>query len=112
MKRRSVVLAASLICLAVSAWSCGGGTGSDPPGLDPSTTGNTIYKKEMRAFVQGVSAYARGIKPGFIVIPQNGHELVTTDDLATAADTRDKIILYMEIAKANGVRPLVTDYCL
>ena len=141
MKRRSVVLAASLICLAVSASSCGGGTGSDPPGLDPSTTGNTIYKKEMRAFVQGISAYARGIKPGFIVIPQNGHELVTTDgapasppdttylnaingvgredlfygyatdDLATAADTRDKIILYMEIAKANGVRPLVTDYC-
>ncbi len=140
MKRRSVVLAASLLCLAVS-WSCGGGAATDPPGVDPSTTGNTVYKQQMRAFVQGISAYARGLKPGFIVIPQNGHELVTTDgaptsppdstylaaidgvgredlfygyvtdDVATAADTRDKIILYMDVAKAGGVLPLVTDYC-
>lgn len=141
MKRRSVLLAAGLLCFAVSSSSCGGGAGSDPPGVDPSTTGNTIYKKEMRSFVQDISAYARGVRPGFIVIPQNGHELVTTDgaptsppdttylgaingvgredlfygyvtdDVATLADTRDKIIKYLDIAKANGVAPLVTDYC-
>jgi cysteinyl-tRNA synthetase len=95
----------------------------------------------MRAFVQSISAYARSVKPGFIVIPQNGHELVTedgsptgaaataylgaingvgredlfygydNDDVATPTATRDKIIQYMDIAKANNIRPLVTDYC-
>ena len=119
----------------------GGGGGDDAAVVDSSKTGNTQYKQDMRAFVQNISAYARGVKPGFIVIPQNGHELVTTDgaptgaaataylsaingvgredlfygytsdDVATPADTRDKIIQYMDIAKANNVRPLVTDYC-
>lgn len=122
-------------------FSCGGGGGDEADTLDPSLTGNTQYKQDMRSFVQNISAYARGIKPGFIVIPQNGHELVTEDgsptgaaataylsaingvgredlfygftgdDIATPASTRDKIIQYMDLAKANNIQPLVTDYC-
>ena len=125
--------------------SCGGGGGTavntDTTTYDPSTTGNTQYKQDMRTLVQGISAYARGFKPGFIVIPQNGHELVTldgsasgsaaavylgaisgvgredlyygytTDNTATPQATTDKIIPYLDIAEAAGVQALVTDYC-
>ncbi len=37
------------------------------------------YKEEMREFVIGISEYAKAEKPSFIVIPQNGIELVTKD---------------------------------
>lgn len=37
------------------------------------------YRGEMRQFVQEISAFARSQDPGFIVIPQNGQELITTD---------------------------------
>ncbi len=140
-----------LLFMVVSLTACGGGGGDDgggdetttptSPVYDPSTSGNTEYKQKMRAFVQNISAYARGIKPGFIVIPQNGHELVTEDGAPTGAPAtaylnaidgvgredlfygfdndneptptaiRDKIIQYMEIAKSNNIQPLVTDYC-
>jgi len=137
----------SAILIISNGCSGGGGGGGTPAAsgttttYDPSTSGNTQYKQDMRAFVQNISAYARGVKPGFIVIPQNGHELVTSDgspagapataylsaisgvgredlfygnssdNVATSAATRDKIIPYMDIAKANNVQPLVTDYC-
>ena len=40
------------------------------------------YRQEMRDFVQDISIYAREIEPGFIVIPQNGHELLTEDGMS------------------------------
>src|SRR5689334_21237475 len=43
------------------------------------------YKQEMRNLVQHISSYARSIKPGFIVIPQNGHQLLTSNGLADGA---------------------------
>jgi len=136
-------IAALVLTASFALVNCGGGGGGgeDEVVYDPSTTGNTQYKQDMRAFVQNISAYARGIKPGFIVIPQNGHELVTEDgsptgaadatylnaingvgredlfygysgdNVATPASVSDKIIQYMDIAMANNVLPLVTDYC-
>ena len=49
-----------------------------PSGID--------YKQEMRNFVQGISRYAKGIKPNFAIIPQNGAEIVSTtgDDEGSA----------------------------
>ena len=40
----------------------------------------------MRNFVQGISLYAKDKVEGFLIIPQNGQELVTTngDDNGTA----------------------------
>jgi len=35
------------------------------------------YRQGMRDFVQNISVYAKSVKPGFMVIPQNGHELLT-----------------------------------
>ena len=38
---------------------------------------NGDYRQGMRDFVQNISVYAKSVKPGFMVIPQNGHELLT-----------------------------------
>jgi len=95
----------------------------------------------MRDFVQGISAYTKGIKPNFIVIPQNGHELLTEDaeetgtpaaryldaidgvgredlfygydddDVATPALERDYMVSFLDIAENSDVEVLVTDYC-
>jgi cysteinyl-tRNA synthetase len=35
------------------------------------------YRQEMRSFVQNISQYAKSIDRDFIIIPQNGQEIVT-----------------------------------
>ena len=37
------------------------------------------YKEEIRKFVIQISAYARQTNPNFIIIPQNGNEVLTKD---------------------------------
>ncbi|MGQ9701482.1 MAG: endo alpha-1,4 polygalactosaminidase [bacterium] len=99
------------------------------------------YKQDMRDFVQGISAYAKGIKTNFIVIPQNGHELITEngevtgqlatnylnaidgvgredlfygydkDNVPTPEPERNYMIAFMDIAKNKGIKVLVIDYC-
>jgi cysteinyl-tRNA synthetase len=112
----------------------GGCTGDDQD-IDP------VYRQYMREFVQHISQYARTKNEHFIIIPQNGQELVTEngeedgqpamdylkaidgvgredlfygykkDDKATPSDERDYMISYLDICEANGVEVLVTDYC-
>lgn len=95
----------------------------------------------MRDFVKGISVYAKGINPDFIIIPQNGHELLTDngepdglqateyinaidgagqedlfygyydDNVATPQSERSYLIALMDIAESNSVEVLVTDYC-
>lgn len=99
------------------------------------------YRQDMRDFVQGISAYVKGLNSNFMVIPQNGHELLTEngeeagtpaanyldaldgvgredlfygyndDNVATPESERDYMIAFMDIAKSSGVEVLVTDYC-
>jgi cysteinyl-tRNA synthetase, unknown class len=99
------------------------------------------YKDEMQNFVIGISQYSKSISPGFLIIPQNGQELITSDgnedgplatayliaidglgredlfygydndDVATPAADRDYMISYLDRAKQEGKRILVTDYC-
>ena len=99
------------------------------------------YKQEMREFVIGISQYARSIQNNFIVIPQNGIELVTetgdetselsqeylsaidghgqedllfgydNDDEPTPAYTTQYLRTFLEISKTTGNTILVTDYC-
>lgn len=106
---------------------------------EPATERN--YRQDMRDFVQGISAYAKGIKPNFIIIPQNGHELLTEngeptgplsqayleaidgvgrenlfygyddDNVATLESARNYMIAFMDIAENNSIEVLVTDYC-
>ncbi len=99
------------------------------------------YKKLMREFVQNISEYAKNIDPDFIVIPQNGHELMREegeetgdpvmpyiqaiygagqedlfygyddDNAATPSNESDYLMIFLDAAKNNGVQILVTDYC-
>ena len=99
------------------------------------------FRQEMRTFVQEISAYAKDIDPDFLIIPQNGQEILTTnsdpdgplatdyinaidavgredmfygyygDDKATPAEDRDFLISICDVAKDNGKLVLATDYC-
>lgn len=108
---------------------------------DQEQTTERNYRQDMRDFVQGISAYTKGIKSNFIVIPQNGHELLTEngeetgtpaveymaaidgvgredlfygyddDNIATPVSERTYMLAFMDIAESNGAEVLVTDYC-
>lgn len=99
------------------------------------------YRQEMRSFVQGISAKAKALHPGFIVIPQNGEQLLTSggkadgtlaadyvaaidgigredlfygynaDDEATPAADHEEMQGLLLRAGSAGLRVLVTDYC-
>ena len=88
----------------------------------------------------GISGYAKGLRTGFVVISQNGQELLTrdgdehevpvvqylgaidgvgredlpygydADDVPTPAVERGCRRAVLDIAEANGVQALVTDY--
>lgn len=119
--------AAALVCAALVACP------PDDPDRD--------YRQDMRDFVQAISAYAKAAHPGFIIIPQNGEPLLTNDgepdgtpnaaylaaidgqgredlyygydddNVATPAADRDFMLGFLDLAEANGVEALVTDYC-
>ena len=102
---------------------------------------NVDYKQEMREFVIGISEYAKSVHPDFIIIPQNGIELVSTtgdedgqphsdylgaidgngqedlfygynkDDRATSTGNTSYLITFLNISKVSGNTILVTDYC-
>jgi cysteinyl-tRNA synthetase len=108
---------------------------------EPDESVNRNFRQDMRYFVQGISTYVKGIDPSFIIIPQNGQELLTEDgeetgapatnyietidgvgredlfygyngdNTATPAADRDYMIAFMDIAENNGIEVLVTDYC-
>lgn len=99
------------------------------------------FRQEMRLFVQELSAYAKNIDGDFLIVPQNGQEILTTnseadgplatdylnaidavgredlfygytgDDEATPVSDRNFLISFCDIAKENDKLVLVTDYC-
>jgi len=102
---------------------------------------NQDYKQQMRSFVTGISRYAKAEKPGFVIIPQNGIELVTlsgkegdvpatdylnaidgngqedllfgydNDNEATPVSVTLHLKTFLNISKNAGNTILVTDYC-
>jgi cysteinyl-tRNA synthetase len=102
---------------------------------------NRDFKQDMRELVIGISQKAKAIHPGFIVIPQNGIELVTTtgdasgipateyleaidgngqedflygydnDNEATPASVTSYLKSFLDKSKLAGNTILVTDYC-
>ena len=99
------------------------------------------FKQEMRNFVQALSTYAKAVDPEFIIIPQNGQELITLngdnkgtadltyisfidgqgredlfygyddDNKATPSVETEYMTDFLDLAKEFGVVILVTDYC-
>jgi cysteinyl-tRNA synthetase, unknown class len=99
------------------------------------------FRQDMRVLVQDLSAYARTAHPGFIVIPQNGQDLLTTngqangpvaanyvqtvngqaqedlffgynnDDEPTLPDQRNTLLAWMNRAVSLNLRGIVIDYC-
>ena len=130
---------AVMIAILMTGLSCQvAPTVVQPPGTPPVPAD---YRAAMREFVRGISAHARSSHPGFIVIPQNGTELVTLtgepaappvldylaaidgvgredlfygyndDDAATPAAETKRMQALLAVAAQRGVRALVTDYC-
>ncbi|MBN1151145.1 endo alpha-1,4 polygalactosaminidase [candidate division WOR-3 bacterium] len=116
------------------------GCSNQSPGEpDPGQARN--YREDMRNFVRGISAYAENLSPNFIVVPQNGNELITSDgeangpietgyvssidglgredlfygydhdDVPTPSAEREYMKGFLDRAEATGVEILVTDYC-
>src|SRR4030042_3457089 len=99
------------------------------------------FKQEMRNFVQALSSYAKAVDPEFIIIPQNGQELITLngdnngtadltylsfidgqgredlfygyddDNQATPSVETEYMTDFLDLAKEFGVIILTTDYC-
>ncbi|MFC2151176.1 endo alpha-1,4 polygalactosaminidase [Bacteroidota bacterium] len=102
---------------------------------------NLDFKQEMRDFVIGISQYAKAENANFVVIPQNGQELVTLngeeegspatayltavdgvgredlfygyddDNIATPSSEKNYMIAFLDICENNSVEVLTTDYC-
>ncbi len=99
------------------------------------------YKQSMRDFVERISEYSKNINPNFIIIPQNGHNLITKngeidsivdtnylnaidglgredlfygysrDNLKTQGTETFSMIAFLNLAKEHNITILVTDYC-
>jgi cysteinyl-tRNA synthetase, unknown class len=112
-----------------------------PFGGDDGDTPDNGYRQAMRDFVQDLSVYAKGHDTNFLVVPQNGLDLLTlngdpagavaTDyvaaldgvgqehpyygedayDQATSAASRDTYLAFLDLAEGQGLEALVTDYC-
>ena len=132
---RKLILLTVLVFKIVMISSCGDDSTS------PEQPDKRDYRQDMRDFVIGISASAKGINPGFMIIPQNGHELLTEngegnglpamnyinaidgvgredlfygysdDNEATQESERNRMMAFMDIAENNGLEVLVTDYC-
>ena len=99
------------------------------------------YKQEMKNFVQDISSWSKSMNPLFVIVPQNGHELITSDgrpqsnpdltyldaidgigreglffgyhndDQESPYDIQSDVAFYLEKARLNENTILVTDYC-
>ncbi len=115
------------------ACACGGGPDDPSGGVDAP--------QEMRDFVTGLSSYAKQQVPGFIVVPQNGQELLTADlepdgtpveaymaaidgqgredlffgytgdDEETPEAEKEWVLGYLDLAESHGIEVMATDYC-
>lgn len=99
------------------------------------------YRMEMRDFIEGLSDYSKNIDASFIIIPQNGQELITDngesdgiiqteylnaidatgredlfygyneDDEETPEEDKEYMLDLCLLFKQNNIKVLTTDYC-
>lgn len=123
-------------CILAIFFSC-----SDDEEEDNDLNPDLDFKQEMRDFVSEISEYAKTKNPNFVIIPQNGHELVSDngdtdgsadinynnaidacgqedlfygyddDDIPTGTEDNEYLTSLLDISKSTGNVILVTDYC-
>ena len=123
-----------LIFFLLFAIVCEGGSNTNS-----STTRD--YRQDMRDFLQAISAYGEENIPNFIIIPQNGQEIVTqngeedgvpatkylnaingvgreslfygydNDNKPTPEGEKNYMIAFLDICEQYGIEVLTTDYC-
>jgi cysteinyl-tRNA synthetase len=73
---------------------------------DNNLDNETEFKQKMREFVIGISQYSKAIKPNFLIVPQNGIELVSSNgDISGQPHTA-----YLNAIDANGQEDLFYGY--
>lgn len=122
------------ICFCLACSSGSGGSDDD----DDNDVSN--YREEMRSLVVDISNYAKGQQAGFLIIPQNGENVVVDsndpsdtlytdyfdavdglgredlyygyedDDTATDSDTTSSINEFLSLYEQRDISVLVTDY--
>lgn len=124
-----------LLYLLIPIMGCASNDVSGP------ASGNIDYRLEMRSFITDLGIYARDINSSFIIIPQNGQELITdtgngdgnpmadylavidatgredmfygynNDDEATPDEEMLHLLDLCLLCEQYGVEVLATDYC-
>jgi hypothetical protein len=109
--------------------------------LNYSDSDSFFYRDEMRHFIQAISRYSHQFHPNFIIVPQNGLSLLTTngepegvliseyltaidgvgqeelffgflgDDEPTPEDITSDWLSFLNKIQALGKAVLITDYC-
>ncbi len=89
------------------------------------------YRQLMREFVKNISIYAKNLNQNFIIIPQNGVEIINDyylnhidgigqedffygyydDDIETPENERNYLLEFINLAKEKGKKVLIIDYC-
>ncbi|MGL1889907.1 MAG: endo alpha-1,4 polygalactosaminidase [Reichenbachiella sp.] len=122
-----------VVMLTLCLHACDDGETENDFGVD--------LKEEMRSFVIGISEYGKAADNGFVIIPQNGIELVTqtgdedaevhaaylaaidghgqedlfygydSDDTPTPTDDNTYLRTFLDLSLEQGNQILVTDYC-
>ncbi len=65
------------------------------------TTRNPDARSQMIAFVSALAVHARALKPGFLIVPQNGEELLADNDYRAVIDGAGKEDLLFGESKDN-----------
>jgi cysteinyl-tRNA synthetase len=108
---------------------------------NPASPEDIDYRQEMRGFVINLKTYAKSYNSNFIIIPQNGQELITdngeadgipqttylqaidatgresmfwgyyNDDEATPQDDKQHLLGLCLLCEQNNIKVLATDYC-
>lgn len=136
-KLHKIVLPFALI-LSAAAFLCFSCRSSEQ---DKADLQSTDFRSEMRSFISAIAQKARAQNPSFIVIPQNGQELITLNDesdgplaqeyvsringigredvyfgyekdnVPTPKKVNEYLKNWLDVYKQNGKSVLVIDYC-
>ncbi len=97
-----LLLSTAIIILVVSCKK----ENTSPIASDQSHEGGVDFRQDMRDFVIHIAKTARLTDPDFIVIPQNGHELCTTNGLANGQSATE----YLNAIDGQGREELFFGY--